>query len=171
MNANDIIMWVFIGVDILILLGLIFWGVYATWLDKRLRVIIVDSKSGLNISKQHIKNDIFFSIKDKSYIVDKKAVYRRFFRIPYSLYFSNNPNPIIIEKESNIHKNPEAVYTAQELHALLETNYTLNLIRGKVNVKRIVIGLIITVAILAVIMVILHFTGVIDLRTFFTGGK
>ena len=139
---------------------------YITWFDKRLRVCIFDSKYGITFYKVTTDNDISFKLKDKIYVLDKKAIYRRFLKIPYAFYYSNNPNPIIINKQEK-KKGVTANYTAQELHHLLDVNYTLNLIRPNVNTKKIIMGTAILIAVAIVGALILHFTGVIDIQTMF----
>jgi len=162
MDASMIIIWVCIGIDVLVVLCLAGYGVYLTWFDTRLRVIMFNSRYGMSISKHDVKDDKMFSKDLKKYVVDKTCIYRRFFKIPYSLYFENNPNPIKIEPSTS-----KAVYTSQELYKILDVNFTMNLIRGNPTVKKFVVGTVVVIGILAVIMMILHFTGVVDLQTFF----
>ncbi len=160
-----IIVWISISVIGLAILGVLAFLVYLTWFDNRLRIIIFDSKSGIKITKVKTKFDNRFTLDKMTYTIDKEAVYRRFFKIPYSFYFINNPNPIKFDKEKRS-KNGGVVYTAQELHDLLEVNYTLNLIRPKINVKKLVIGTTIMIIIVVVIGLILQLTGVVDLQSF-----
>lgn len=159
---------------------------YYTWFDRNLRVIMFNSKSGMNIFKTPVIEDNRFRYDGGIYMVDKKAIYRRYFRIPYALYFYGNPNPMMIEKQvvtDKIVKKKieyvdekdgktkskeiemlEIVYTAQELHNLLEVNFTMNLIKPPTNIKKIAMTIGIIIVILVVLVVILHFTGVIDIR-------
>lgn len=166
MSNEIIIIWICVSIISISILGVIIFLIYLTWFDDRLRVILVDSKSGIKIKKVKTKYDNRFNLDNMTYTIDKEAVYRRFFKIPYSFYFTNNPNPIKFVKEGKTKKGGSVVYTAQELHDLLEVNYTLNLIRPKINVKRIVFGTAILIAIAVIIGLILHFTGVIDLQSF-----
>ncbi len=165
MNNEQIIIWICISVIALAILGVLAFLVYLTWFDDRLRVIMIDSKSGVKISKVKTKYDNRFNIGDMTYTIDKEAVYRRFFKIPYSFYFVNNPNPIKFEKQ-NKGKTVKTIYSAQELHDLLEVNMTLNLIKPKINVKKLVIGTTIMIIIAVIIALILQFTGVVDLQSF-----
>lgn len=168
-NSAQILIWSFIAFDSLILLGGIWYLVYITWFDNRLRVVLIDSKKGVKITKVKTSFDNRFKLDEMTYTIDHEAIYRRFFKIPYAFYWVNNPNPIKFEKKD---KTVKAIYTAQELHDLLETNYTLNLIKQKVNVKRIVIGTVVMLVLGGIVLVILHATGVINISEFMlsTGG-
>ena len=161
--TESVLIWSLMSVIGVAILGVIGFFVYITWFDDRLRVIIIDSKSGIKITKVKTKFDNRFSLDKMTYTIDKEAVYRRFFKIPYSFYFINNPNPIKFDKERK--KTGVTSYTSQELHDLLEVNYTLNLIKPNVNVKKIVMGTAILIGIAIVAGLILHFTGVIDIQT------
>lgn len=187
MNSETVLIITFALVDGLALIGGIIWFIYFTWFDKKLRAIIINNKNGLAILKVNLINDTRFNWNKGTYIVDKKAVYRRFFRIPYSIYYEGNPNPIIINKQephgSKIIEKIKIdekgnktitkeeiilpIYTSQELHNILETDFTLKLIQPPTNVKKIfaTIGLIVLAGV--ILLLVLHFTGVIDLRTFF----
>jgi len=170
MNSSQVVIWVMIGLDGLVVLALIWWGVWATWFDDRLRVIIFNSKYGLSIHKVKVKNDNQFSLGDHTYTVDKKAIYRRFLKIPYSLYFENIPNPVLIDKPSKGDSKKISIkYTAQELHRLLEVNYTMNLIKPPTNIRKLVIGTTIAIIIGAIILIILQVTGLFDVTQFMTG--
>lgn len=161
MDFATLILWIVIGIDSSIIIALIWWGIYASWFDDRLRVVIVDSKNNITIQKIKHKEDNRFTHNKGEYMIDKEAIYRRFVKIPYAFYYINNPNPIKFEKQKS-----KIIYTAQEVHKLLDTNVTLNLIKSPVQVKKIVIGTVIIIGILALVGVILQVTGVIDWQTF-----
>lgn len=167
MENELIIMWIAISVFGLLILGVIVFLVYVTWFDNRLRVVIIDSKSGVKITKVKTKFDNRFSLDNMMYTIDKEAVYRRFVKIPYSFYFINNPNPIkFLKQDRNKKDKTNIIYTSQELHDLLDVNMTLNLIKPKVNIKKIAIGTTIVIVIGVILVMILHFTGVIDVQSF-----
>ena len=187
-DINIIIYWVSGFILALALIAGVWIGIYYTWLDKRLRVLMFNSKSGLDFFKTNLIDDNRFRYMGGVYMVDKKAIYRRFFRIPYSIYFFGNPNPMMIDKQTTDKKinkikvevvdektgktiikeieDVQVIYTAQELHNLLEVNYTLNLIKPPVNVKKVIMTLGIVIAVGIIALLILHFTGVVDIRDF-----
>ncbi len=187
-DINIIIYWVSGFILAIALIAGVWVGAYYTWLDKRLRVLMFNSKSGLDFFKTNLIDDNRFRYMGGVYMVDKKAIYRRFFRIPYSIYFFGNPNPMMIDKQTTDKKinkikvevvdektgktiikeieDVQVIYTAQELHNLLEVNYTLNLIKPPVNVKKVIMTLGIVIAVGIIALLILHFTGVVDIRDF-----
>lgn len=164
MATEQTMIYVAVGVMGALLFCAFGYFAYLTWFDKRLRAIFVDSKSGIVMTKVRTKHDNRFTYDKGIYTIDKEAIYRRFFKIPYSFYYINNPNPIKFAKQKK-GDDIKAIYTSQELHDLLEVNYTLNLIRQKINVKRLVMGTTILIVIAVVVGLILQFTGVIDFQT------
>ena len=166
MDNNTLVIWIFVGFDGLILLGVFIWFVWITWFDDRLRVCIFNSKYGVKFYKVKTKFDNMFTLDKGKYAIDKKAIYRRFNKIPYAFYFDNNPNPIHFEKQSKS-KDISAVYTSQELHGILDTNMTMNLIKPKVDIKKLAMGTGILIGLAVILGLVLHFTGVIDLQTMF----
>jgi hypothetical protein len=160
MSSLPVYMWLMIGFDVVAAIALLFWGVYIIFFDKRLRVIMVDPLGNLSLSKKSI-SDKRFKLGTKVYNVIEACVYRRMNRIPYSIYEENNPAPRQILKGK-----PEM--TAEEFGRLLDTDYHLKLIKVPINVKKIMLGLFILIAVGVVVMLILHFTHVIDLKTMFS---
>ena len=51
MNNTQLIIWIVVGFDGLILLGAVGWLMWITWFDNKLRVIMLNSRYGLSIKK------------------------------------------------------------------------------------------------------------------------
>lgn len=156
MNFNAFTLWF----DIIAGISLIAYGIYYTWLDKRIRIIMVYPDKKITISKHNLENGERFNKDKKTYVFDEKAVFIRSARLPYCFYYFNNPKPIIIKPEQ---QKDGYVYTGQEINKLLETDFTLKLLTPKVNVKKIALGLFILIAVGIIVLVILHFMGIINI--------
>ena len=156
--------WIFVGVDILLVLAGIWWLVWAMFFDKRLRVTIHNAKGHVSMHKVNTKKDGTFTVNGGSYVIDKECIYRKFTRVPHSYYWENNPKPIKFSKDKG-----QAVYTAVEIHDLLNTNMTLNLIRPRPNITKLAMTMGIIIVFCVIVAVILHFMGVINLSEMLSG--
>ena len=145
--------------DIFFFMIVLVYGIWFTWFDKRLRIIMIHPDKRLSLHKVNLMDGKMFNLKDKKYVFDEKAVFVRNNRLMHSIYFFNNPKPIIITGDKGYK------YTSQEIHKLLDTNFTMNLITPKIDVKKFVLGTAILIGIVIIVAVILHFTGVIDLAS------
>ena len=156
-SLDDITLYV----NIIGLVALVGYGIFYTWFDKRIRIVMIHPDKKISISKHNITNGERFNKDNKTYVFDEKAVFIRGTRIPYCIYYYNNPKPILIMQEKT--GKTEYHFTGQEISKMLETDFTLKLLTPKVNVKKIAMGIAMLVAVGIVVLVVLHFTGVIDL--------
>jgi hypothetical protein len=156
-----IFIWTFGIIDALIVLGGIWFFVWITWLDKRIRIFIIYPSKRIDMLKLNAKDNIFL-IDKKKYVVEENAIYRRHLRIPYVFYYHNNPKPIQFSKDSTKYQG------ADEIRKILDTDFTLKLLKEPINLKKIVMGMAIVIVIGIVALLILHFTGIIDLKQWFS---
>jgi len=150
------------------------------------RILMIFEDNSYKFFYVKLKKSYSFSIKKKEYVIDPKSIMKG--SNPLLVYFYNNPLPIgFIFEESSVkvkalydpdefkalpedlkRKYGTITVDSQSLRNLLINNMFKNLYPNQGLTPKFII--IIIVVVFIILLMVLHFTGVIDVTSFFVAG-
>lgn len=91
--------WIYIYIDIAVLLAFAVWGIWFYLFDTRVRLFTFYPNRQIKLSRVKPKNDVIATYDkntetNKLYTINKKFIYFMRNRIPYAFYWDNIPIPL-----------------------------------------------------------------------------
>jgi len=106
---NFLSFWIYIFIDIIVLIGFSIWAIWFYLFDTRLRLTVFYPNRQMKTIRVKIKNEIT-NILDKNtntnklYTINKKFIYFKNGRIPHAFYWDNIPIPLNMNNEIKLEK-------------------------------------------------------------------